>query len=317
MSVTFQVEDYILVQQEGKKHLLCVDKSSGKTGRGIRQDKFPYEENQVKFEAEEVVANYGKYPKPFIHEAFYKDFTHPAFGSVNFFMKVDKATKEEIETALTKCAKKLKQHNLDGFLPVNVEIRPSKGKMLGHYKTFKQEGELDVMALRPSTEHPLEETIYHESGHGIWKRLIHHRKAKAAWIREYSHHLEVQHLTSKDLKSLLNELLSASQTISDFKQGLSENDQMILREILSYIKKFHRLTVIDLNLLLESGDQDTVTDVWPCDTIALSKIKANNISNYSLKSVEEYFSECLAFYLNGGKLPKHTAKLMAKTIESL
>ena len=317
MTVTFQVEDYILVEQDGRKNIVRVDKTSGKSGRGMKQDKFPYEENELKFDLDEVVANYGKYPKSFIHEAFYKEFKHPTFGSVNFFLKAGKETKEEIDKVLTKCAKKLKDHNLDGFLPVNVEIRPGKGKMLGHYKTHKNEGELDIMCLRPSSENPLEITVFHEAGHGVWKRLIPHRKIKAAWIREYSHHLEVQHLTSKDLKSMLNDLLSASQKVTDFKSGLSENDQMILKEILSYIKKFHRLSVLELNLLIESGDTDTVSEVWPSDTIALSKIKENNISNYSLKSVEEFFSECLAFYLTKGKLPKHTEKLLIKTIESI
>lgn len=313
MTVPFSIEDYVLVHQGNRKHLVSVEKTSDKMCRGVKQDNFPYDESDLTFEKDEVVANYGKSPKPFIHEAFYKEFNHKDFGRVLFFTKVSKDVKTEIEELLTTAFKKLNKAGVNHFLPVNVEVRPPKGKMLGHYKTQKHEGELDILCIRPSLENPLDFTLYHECAHGVWQRLITQRKIKASWIRDYHQFIEVQHLTSKDLKSLLNELLSATQSVSEFKAGLSENDQDILREVLSYIKKYHRLSVHDLNLLIDCGDTETITTLWPTDTIALAKIKGNGVTNYSLKNVEEYFAEVFATHMTKGNLPPRTQKLLLKT----
>lgn len=317
MTVPFSVDDFLLVQQSGKKHIVKVDKAQEDKGKGMIQDKFPYEEDLLSFEGKEILANYGKRPHSSIYEAYFKSFKHPDIGEVHFFVKADKALKKEIESQLTKAYKRLDKAGLTKFFPLYVEIRPEKGKMLGHYKAAKSEGILDIIALRPSDLHTLEQTFFHESGRAVWKRCILQRKAKAAWIKDYNQFIQVQHLTSKSLKKLYHELANSNQNISEFKSGLEEEQQLVLKEVISYIKKYHRLSLVDLNLLLESGDVETVGEVWPSDTLALSKIRENNISNYSLKNVEEYFSEVLATYLMGQKIPAHTEKLLTKTIQSI
>lgn len=323
-SLNVQVGDFVLVQQVGKKHVVKVEKIKGDDLGGRLQEKAPYEGDTIPFERKEVVANYGQRPHKSVFEAYFKSFDHPDIGRVNFFYKASKEEKAEVEKKLSKAFKVLSKNGLTGYFPLYVEIRPAKGKMLGHYKPAKgsrkqddTDGMLDIICLRPSEDHPLEETFYHECAHAIWRRSIHKRKAKAAWIRDYKQFIQVQHLTSKSLRSLMQELLNSNQPLGEFKKGLEEDSQLILREVVSYIKKFHRLTPVDINLLLESGDHDTVQEVWPTDNLSVSKIKQNNISNYSLKNVEEYFAECVATYLQGKKVPSHTEKLLTKTFQSI
>lgn len=315
--IKFDVEDYVLVKLESKKLLLQVTKKSDNMCSGLVEKLLPYEEKDTPFEPTDVIANFGQNPEKAGYEAFYRKTSIPEVGSVAFFTKVSSTARDEVRKTLEKGYSQLKKRHLVSFFPLNLEIRPEKGKSLGHYKLDKKT-DIDTLCLRINSEQTMLESFYHECGHGIWERMIYKRSTKSKWIQAYNSLIEVQKLTSKQLKGILNDLQNLRCNITEYKASLEDESEVrILKEALSYIKKYHRLDTDDLNSIIENGDFDVLSSVWPTDSLALTKVKESGITAYASKSVKEFFCESLAFYLMGKALPSNVKSLMEKTVTSI
>ena len=314
-TIAFELGDYILINVEDKKYLCSVSAKSDGICKAIYDKPLPYDEVDFNFERADVIANFGQKPWKAGHEVFYKEMNLD-FGKVAFFTKISSATRDEVKAALIKGYNELKKRFLVSFFPVNIEIRPEKGKALGHY-TVDKKTDIDTMCLRIHDQQNFLESFFHEAGHGIWHRLVTSRTIKTKWIETYQEFVQVQHLGTKQLRSMYKDLNSLRSPIAEYKATLEDEEQIsIFKEILSYIKKYHRLSVSDLDSIIEGGNFGLLEKIWPNDYLSITKLKDSGITDYSLKSVEEFFCEAVAFYLSGRDMPKALRKLTEKTLSS-
>lgn len=313
--IPFSTEDYVQVESQGKKYLVFVNKRSDDMCSGTNQKHYPYVEEEIVFEREDVLANYGRRPDKMGHEVHHSASQLSGIGEINYFFKVSSSTKDELKAALKKGHRALEKKRLVAFFPLNFEVRPPKGKLLGYYHT-DMKSDLDTMGFRLGEGQDFAHCFYHEAGHGIWDRMITKRSTKAKWITLYNEFIEVQSLSTKQIKGMLNDFESTACNLTEYKDSLKEDkpSEMLLKEILSYIKKYHRLSVKELDILADD-DKKAIRKLWPSDAISLTTEKDTGISLYSLKSPIELFCESFAFYMTGKSLPKSVKKLMSKTLD--
>ncbi len=314
--IKFGVDDYVQISSMDKTYLLQVTKSSDRMCRGTNQRYFPYVEEEIDFEVGDVLANLGSSPSRLqrlgfeVHHATSK---MSGIGDIQYFTKISSATKEELKKAITKGYDALEKKGLVSFFPLNFEVRPAKGKVAGYYKTdFKSD--IDTMAFRLVEGNDFRHCFYHEAAHGIYERLITSRSLKAKWVALYNEFIEVNSLSSKQIKGLYSGFASIEGTMSEYKSSIEDaGDQLVLKEILSYIKKYHRLSIKDLDVLAE-GDKSEIKKMWPKDGLSLTNEKDTGITTYSATAPKELFCEAFAFHMTGKKLPKNIKKLMEKTL---
>lgn len=313
--IPFSVEDYVQVDTDGKKYLLQVTKRSDEMCAGVNQKHFPYSEDEIVFERDDVVANLGRRPERMGHEVHHSTSKLSGVGEINFFVKVSSSTKDDLKEVIKKGHKALDKKRLASFFPLNFEVRPAKGKTLGYYAT-DMKSDIDTMGFRLGELQDLNHCFYHEAAHGIWARLITKPSTKAKWITLYNEFIDVQSLSTKHIRNMYHSFASMACNITEYKDSLKEDEgsEMMMKEILSYIKKYHRLSIKDLDILADD-DKKAIKALWPSDAISLTKEKDTGISLYSLKSPVELFCESFAFYMTGKALPKSVKKLMSKTLE--
>ncbi len=313
--IPFSTEDYIQVENQGKKYLIQVTKRSDEMCAGLNQKYYPYVEEEIVFEKEDVLANYGRRPDKMGHEVFKASSRLHGIGEINFFMKVGSSTKDEVKAAISKGYKALEKKRLVSFFPVNFEVRPAKGKTLGYYNT-NMKSDLDTMGFRLGEAQDFAYCFYHEAAHGIWDRLVTRRSTKAKWITLYNEFIEVQSLSNKQIRNMFSDFQSTACNMTEYKESLKEDEAstLLLKEILSYIKKYHRLSIKELDILADE-EKKSIKALWPSDAISLTKEKDTGISLYATKSPVELFCESFAFYMTGKSLPKTVKKLMSKTLE--
>lgn len=313
--IPFSTEDYVQVESQGKKYLIQVTKRSDDMCAGVNQKHYPYVEEEIVFEREDVLANYGRRPDKMGHEVFKTASRLHGIGEINFFMKVGSATKDEVKEAIKKGHKTLEKKRLAAFFPLNFEVRPAKGKTLGYYQT-NMKSDVDTMGFRLGDGQDFAYCFYHEAGHGIWDRLVTKRSTKAKWITLYNEFIDVQSLSTKQIRNMFSDFESMACNMTEYKDSLKEDQAstLLLKEILSYIKKYHRLSIKELDILADD-DKKAIKRLWPADAISLTTEKDTGISLYSLKSPVELFCEAFAFYMTGKSLPKSVKNLMSKTLE--
>lgn len=312
--IPFSVDDYVQVATDNRKCLVQVTKRSDDMCAGVNQKHFPYSEDEIVFERDDVVANLGRRPERLGHEVHHSTSKLSGIGEINFFIKVSSSTKDDLKEVIKKGYKALEKKRLVSFFPLNFEVRPEKGRMLGYYST-DMKSDIDTMGFRIGELQDLTHCFYHEAAHGIWDRLITKRSTKAKWISLYNEFIAVDKLTKQQMNDLYHSFASMACTVTEFKDSLEDEEEVLLmKEVLSYIKKYHRIALKDLDLLADD-DKKAIKALWPSDAISLTKEKDTGISLYSLKSPLELFCESFAFYMTGKSLPKSVKKLMSKTLE--
>ncbi len=315
-TIAFSIGDYLTVDSQGKKYLVTVTKKSDSMCAGVNQKHAPYVEEEITFENDEVLANYGVRPGRSGYEVHLTSSRLSGIGELNFFVKLSSAERDEIKDVVKKGHKALDKKSLASFFPLNFEIRAGKGKALGYY-SLDMKTDIDTMGFRMGELQDLTHTFYHEAAHGIWERLVTKRSTKAKWISLYNEFIDVESLSTKHIRRMYEDFASMACSMTEYKASLKEDEgqEMLLKEVLSYIKKYHRLSIKDLDILADSDDKKTIKKLWPNDAISLTKEKETGISLYSLKSPLELFCESFAFYMTGKGLPKTVKKLLSKTLQ--
>lgn len=314
--IKFGVDDYVQISYNDKTYLVRVTKYSDRMCRGTAQKHYPYVEDEIDFEVKDVLSNLGSSPSRLnklgfeVHHATSKI---SGIGDIHYFVKIGSTVKDELKTAITKGYKALEKKGLVSFFPLNFEIKPEKGKMAGYYvANFKSD--VDTMGFRLINGNDFRHCFFHEAGHGIYERLITSRSLKAKWVALYNEFIEVNEISSKQIKHLYSVFASNEGTMSEFRSSLEEeSDSVMLKEILTYIKKYHRLNIKDLDVLAE-GEKAEIKKLWPKDGLSLTREKDTGITSYAATAPKELFCESFAFYMTGKKLPKNIKKLMEKTL---
>jgi hypothetical protein len=281
----------------------------------------------VSFFPEDIIANLGPNPKNGTAygvkvEIFYR-YLETNFGKVALFTDIEKSERKELSKHYNKAFAKLVDIGLDEFTyTLDLEIRGKSGKMAGCYGVAKNLDNFDKLTIFIEAEIgdlTIEDVLYHESGHGVWNRLLQQDKYKARWVEDYCRFIESESINSKELSKHLSNLISSGETytkyISSVKREGDDYDKELIKCLSTYFKQVRRLMPKDLDYLA-LYDRDFLKSVWPLKSQEFTKIKGNPISDYAMKNAQEYFCECFRIHMAGKKLPKTTRKLMEKTIGS-
>jgi hypothetical protein len=276
----------------------------------------------VKFPMENVIVSLGKTPKiGSSHgvkiEPFLDSEELDMWGTVMYYRRVIKKERKIMRTALARTIEVLDKRGLATFIPVKLEVREHNGKHLGFYKHSKKEGVEPIICLKPPTfelePEDIDYIIYHEASHGIWHTSV-NSALRALWVKLFEKRVKCTSIKQVQLDLILS-------NVSDYKNGgikdfikdeADDQEQEIIKECLSYMKKVYKLSVEDIDILLQ---EDNIDKYWPTYT-DFSKVFPD-ISTYSMTSVQEFFAESLAHALMKNPLPKDVKELIKETVTSV
>lgn len=239
-------------------------------------------------------------------------------GPLVYYRKMKKEEKKALKWALDKAVEVMVEQKLDSVLPIKrVEVRNKKGKYAGHY-VIKRKGDdtQDKIVFHPQILEDAKYNLYvvlHELAHALWFRKT-SDEYRARWLVSYNEHTHVNKAKKSHLENLLKQLIESQATIREFQKDLEEEDKALFREILVYLKRHHKLSPQDCNLLLTHNSQ-VLGDIWP--TSASLSESEQPITAYAATSVEEFFAEALSHVLTGKAIPKKIDKLLQKTLKHI
>lgn len=319
-----QPGDYV-IGRDGKRHqLMQVSSVNDDVVYGHADKNRAYTPQQLEFPAKDIVAHLGQRPPPgnaygCTVEPYVKTLVHPAWGNVHWFAWTPKAQKAAIKSSLDNVARLLRRTGLFGFVEdgcLELEIRPQKGKYAGMYHYRIKDGQSqDRMVLRPHEEHPsVDYTVAHESGHGVWYRLMSQRQ-QARWIRLYHSYTKMLEFSPHDIRKLRDSYIEDSVHVADFRGQLEEAQVLLFDNLINSLCGNTRLTKRHLDVLADEQGLDTIKEVWP-QHVEDSDFEIA-VTEYGTKNPEEFFAESFALWLTGIKLPKRIASAMEKTVEAV
>ncbi len=310
--------DYIVFEDTKKFALLQITGVNDDEVYGILEKNRAYDPVNHTVSKSDIVVNLGQRPPSgnvygCLIEPYFRSETID-WGDLHWHIRPSKEERQSVKAELAKCLKILTRHKLMSFLPISIEVRLPKGRHAGSYKCVYDEDKTDVMVIRPKEGLDLRHVVLHESGHAVWNRILKSAKGKSKWIQAYHKHVQLAEIDSKIVIRLLKDLTESQERISDFRGQQEEDDAIVLDTIIDYIADYHSLTLKDLNTLTEAGE--SLAPYWPKHKLEISDL-VPEVTEYSVKNVEEYFCECFALHLAGKKLPKAVTLLLDKTLTSL
>lgn len=245
--------------------------------------------------------------------------TESVLGKLFYYRKMNKAEKKAFKWALAKALEVMKEQKFDSVLPIKrLEVRNKKGKYAGTY-TIKRKGDdvQDKITFHPQVMEDPKYNLYvilHELAHALWFRKT-SDEFRARWLVSYNEHTHVNKAKKSQLESTLKQLIESQVGIREFAKGLEDDeDKALFREILVYLKRHHKLSPQDVNLLLTHNSQ-VLGEIWP--TSASLSESDQPITAYAATSVEEFFAEAVSHSLTGHKLPGKIDKLLQKTFKHI
>lgn len=316
--------DYVIGCEDKRNTLIQVSSVNDGMVYGHVDKNRAYTPQQAEYKLKDIVAHLGRKPQPgnaygCVIEPFVQTLVHPDWGNVHWFAWHSKDQKKSIKRALDNVAHKLKAKRLFGFVEagnLETEVRPPKGKYTGMYHYSIKKGEnLDRMVLRPhSEEASMDYVIAHESGHGVWYRLL-TQSQQARWIRLYHSYTKMLDFSPHDIRKLRDSYIEDSVPLRDFRGQLEEAQVLLFDNLIGTLCANTRLTSRHLDTLAANQALDTIKDVWP-KNVEDSDFEIA-VSEYGTKSPEEFFAESFAYWLVDKKLPKRIQAAMDKTTSSL
>lgn len=313
-------DDFIVVRV-GKKNKLCFAHSPKRNTAYIEDTMNLDEPVTVEYDADTLIANLGKDPAPgkaygVDIQPHYGDFQSD-IGNVHLYRKLDDDEKKALTVSIKKIVKKVEEQGLAKVFPIKrVEILNPKGRWAGEYKISNKTGEVeDVIRLFPKI---LSDQIYnqyiwaHELGHAVWFRYVPDR-LRSEWLEMYNESTKVSKAKKSQMEDLCTALVSSQQSVREFQRDIEEEELAMFKEALSYLKKIHKMSPEDVNILLNQNSKVLVA-IWP--TTASISNNENLVSEYAQTSVHELWAESFAFWLTGKILPKSVQKLLDKTLKA-
>jgi hypothetical protein len=282
-----------------------------------------YAPKQGEFTLKQIVAVLGEKPQSgnaygCTIEPFVRTLVHPDWGNVHLHTWIPKTESAAIKKALDSVATKLSKRKLFRFVEegaLEIEVRPPKGKYTGMYHYKIKNGEnLDRMILRPKVGIPMDYVVAHESGHGVWYRLMSPNQ-QARWIRLYHSYTKMKEFEPHHLRKLRDDYIADSVHISEFRGQLEEAQVLLFDNLISTLRANTRLSANHLNTLAETGMLETIKESWPTH-IEDSDFEIA-VTEYGTTAPEEFFAESFAYWLLGNKLPKRVQAAMDKTMKAI
>lgn len=313
-----------VIGNDGKSNFLMQVSSVGDdTVYGHLDKGRAYAPKQAEFSMRNIVAVLGLNPPPgnaygCLIEPFRRTIQHDLWGNVHLHRKLSKEERINLKKALTDVGRLLEKKKLAGFIEagnLETEIRPPKGRYTGMYHYVIKKGEdQDRMVLRPKEGVPMDYVIAHESGHGVWYRLM-NDALKAKWVKLYHSYTKMQEFAPHDIRKLRDNYIKDSVPVKEFRGQLPEEQVLLFDNLISGLRSNTRLTVKHLDLLADNGALKTIEDMWPLHVedsdfeIALTE--------YGTTNPEEFFAESFAYWLLGRVLPKRVGSYMENTVKAI
>ena len=309
-------DDYVIVRTDKKFTLIKVDNVSETTVSGIVQKGLPYYSDKLIIEHHNVVANIG--PEPIQGTAFncviepYWKTIPIEFGTIHFFRRISRVEWKALQLAVKKACNWLVLAGLEHITPIDIHIRPPKGKVEGTWKSSSDEDVPHILILRPKEfgTRNLVRILIHEFAIGILD-LIMPGKFKVSWINLYHSFIVLNSVSEKELAALLTTIEDAEQ-FKYIKSSLSnQRDVIIFRACLDYIKRYHNLSRKHVETIFDSGN--SIGHLWPMSTIQLMDME-DSITEKALHSPEEFFAEAVSLHATNILLPKKIESLVTRSL---
>jgi hypothetical protein len=317
--------DYVIVKLYGKYKLVLVTTIAGEEVSGFLEDELARDEHQnaIKFPLTDIVANFGKNPEPgraygVIVEPFQRSVKSGRWGTISFYRHMTAKDIKVLRGSLVRTFDVMHDRLLTGFAPLSLEIRPPAGKYAGWYKRISKFDQPDVLCLKPRifdglTNEEIDRLVYHESAHGIWWRLI-PKAMHLKWLGVFHKRMVLRNVDNDTLQSIRKSIQESGLSLSSYlKHEATDDTEIIIREVVKYVKRIHRLEPIDIDLILEHGK--SLKKLWPTHSDLSSPYI--DVSEYAATNARELFAESFAFFMTGIKLPPDLDKLMNMTLNDI
>lgn len=327
MNSSLKPGEYAIVQADkDTNRALFVKVTAGKLGKytGRVQKGLPYDEADVDFNADDIIAALGERPKllgasaygqkiePHVSTKFY-----PNWNATHWFFWAKKKMKEEFRAGMSKVHARLSKMKLAMLCDqVEIEVRMRTGKYAGMYH-HNPKAERDTITFNSKALDGMDIDFYHvimhEMGHGVWFRLM-TSKQRAAWIRLYWRYTKRTSIKPEKLHKIRRGLVSCGVPIKEYVSSLEDDDKENLAVCFDYINDKHSLSKDDITTLLSAGDN--LKDFWPKSRLSKSDIE-EILTTYAGTKATEFFAESFMFYATGMQTPKSIKELMDNTLTKL
>lgn len=314
-----EVGDYVILPVSDKKNGVARVTSANDEKRKytavVESDDPEKADKSFEFRNREILANLGK--SPVVGDAYRvkieplrEVLTEPSWGDVHLYATMDDNRKKVLHKCLKRAGQALDALNMPE-LPITVEVRNPRGTKAGHY-TYRPKADTDILCIRPDeTFSQFNYVIGHEYFHGIWARNM-TPSLRMRWVRLYHESVAVQRPSEKDLRSLLDDLVSNGDLGSFYKECTPE-DQDILKEVFKHMRAVHGIEKKHFQMSITVGDD--VARYWP-KALELGS-REMILTPYAKKSPEELASEAFGLKFEGKTLPKRVAEVLDKTLRGL
>jgi hypothetical protein len=330
------VNDYVVVQTKSERPkptytLVKVTSFSGSTINGRLEVNPHIKPQTVSFPTSDIVVNLGASPAPGkvygvdTSNIYRKTLNHPAFGEVHFMCKPTPSEIKKLDSAMKSLHVKLKKNKLlflieDGSTTFEV-VDHAYSKYAGMFRMSKNRDRApsrisvcaSANALATIGVDDYEYVLAHELGHALH---FHHIKSfptlDAAWLRAYTNSVTPR-IVDRDLTHKLKGLLLSERSVSGSLAMIPEEDMEAAKLCFRWVNTTCGLKAKDLDLLLETGKDQTLTELWPSWELVLRELKPK-LTLYSTKSYMELFAESFAYWITGKTLPAKLQSLMDKTV---
>lgn len=306
---------YVIACPEGRKRpaLFKVLKRNGSRIIAVEPNSSMYGDSlRAEFPSKDIIVPLGDDP-PYgtaygvLVEPVLKRMLIKGWGEVFHYCRMTDEQRDRVHRALTLSLSKMKQRGLDGWHPVQTEIRNPRGKINGtyHYKPKAQ----DALILRPQTGQGLRELVKvlaHEGAHGVWFRLM-TPEDRAAWIELYEQYVSVKTVSVGDVKRMLNSIRQL-EGIRPYLKECEPEEQSAANIYLGWLRNVHGMSAREAQDMVSAGRRLPIPDTH----LHRSSV-ATPITLYSKESATELYAEALSSDIVGDLNDKRIKALLRKS----
>lgn len=310
--------DYFILDRG--KPTLCIKLEGGY--RGVIESTMSSDESEtVTYEPEQVLANLGQNPRtgsylgvkvrPFVKKIWRED-----FGTIYVHTDVPKKELKAFGASMRKVYDWYAEKASVAFLPLDQFIYPKSGKYAGTYslkttRSGERQDSIQYYYTNFADRQYNEYVIAHEFAHGLMGRCLDPRM-RAEWTSLYQSRLRSNRCKQDKLQALWDDVQNIEDSIFEYQKQLDdENDAALLKEVFQYFRNKRKMTVRDIQLLLEL-DTKALQAMWPRSAILIQENP--DVTEYAMKNVDEFFAESIAYHYMGKTLPKDVRACIKKSL---
>jgi uncharacterized protein (DUF2132 family) len=323
------VDDYLVYRDPDKpkkNHLMKMVKEKDTAYKGVLEEDKHLEVKIVTIPKKSILVNLGPFPKPGVvygvdvRDIYLKSFTHPIWGDIYFFTKLDKPTLIALRKELDHTGNIISKNGMEPlFDHLCIEIRTARGKHAGLYKhsTNKEKPCRIKLFLKEDFASQMAYVLFHEFGHAIRFNCLTNPKVVSSWLHLFNTSIPVEPVTESEFSKMFQKIKKAeAESLGAVKALFSEEDEedlLTLKTAVRFISQVHKVKPREVSTLMAAGKFDTLEDLWPQRDIDVNDLNPI-VSEYAGTNVEELFAEAYSFYMTKKKLPKSVVALLEKSL---